>query len=327
MGKYPLLTLLVAGLGCAGAPGEQDGTELTTHPIVVPDTSLANSLSAHGPNGAHFNFSRYFTYLGRDLALNVVKQVSDSEYVKRTLPQTSEHGAAILAYNGQLFMTWVGLDGNRSLNIMRSSDGLNWDFRTKQILNKTGLHHRGLPSMVEFNGSLLIFAEGTASGRPPRYIVTYNVGTDNVAKGPFLLELPETSLPSASVLNNRIFLHWLCDGGASLCVKKAPPGEFPDSQTWTVTEKRPIAAWPHIFSAISNPPKLYMVLTGRGNIGANQIEFFQSFDGVNFDWVDRSVHTSGARPFGIRGTDHTLEFVHAGMDSNKSLNWNVHFFR
>ena len=84
--------------------------------------------SPNGPGAACFQNRLALGYRGNDSRLYFVADGMDPASPARPIgTETTSAGPRLAAMSGRLYVAWVGTDGEGQLNIMSSSDGLNWE--------------------------------------------------------------------------------------------------------------------------------------------------------------------------------------------------------
>lgn len=74
------------------------------------------------------------------------------------LNEFSPEGPALAVFNGRLFLAWTGTDGNHSLNVAESSDGLH--FSNPVVFAGQSSIPSAAPSIVAFNGKMYLYWTG-----------------------------------------------------------------------------------------------------------------------------------------------------------------------
>jgi|SRR5215472_1374191 len=74
------------------------------------------------------------------------------------LNEFSPEGPALAVFNGKLFIAWTGTDGNHSLNVAESSDGLH--FSNAVVFSGESSIPTAAPSIVAFNGKMYLYWTG-----------------------------------------------------------------------------------------------------------------------------------------------------------------------
>src|SRR5262249_43730109 len=120
-----IASLVATTLGCASASDPEQTQEATT--AASPVTENVASLGAAVHEVARAAVGPDVVPLFRSIA-----------------------GPSVVVFNGQLYMAFTGTDGNRTLNIARSSDGLSWP----TVVQFGSNHSFDAPAIAAFNGKL-----------------------------------------------------------------------------------------------------------------------------------------------------------------------------
>lgn len=140
--------------------------------VTIPNETTPNAVALAFDPAANRTF---IAWTGRDSShsLNVMSSQDSALHNwgnKHTLNERSNHGPALLMFNGRLFLAWTGTD-NR-LNVKWSTDlGATW--QNKRTLNETSPTE---PALAVFNGKLILMWNGTDSANRLNFIESSDLG-------------------------------------------------------------------------------------------------------------------------------------------------------
>jgi hypothetical protein len=160
--------------------------------------------TAASPGVAGFNNKTWIAWTGThdqfdpDFGRLNVTNTEDPRKHKVTLPDeaTSDIGLALAAFNGQLYLSWVGTNG--FLNVIRSNDGRKW--QDKVTLRESSDDR---PALATFGGVLYLAWKGT--NRQPNVILSQN-GRDFYGKQNFTDRC--VGGPGLAVYRDKLYLGW-----------------------------------------------------------------------------------------------------------------------
>lgn len=302
---------------------------------------------SHLPNGSVSNFGvNGRNYLIQQEWINLGGGSCPMSYIGN-----SNLAPAIATFNGRLYMAWIGTDANHRINLMSSTDGLN--FNNHVVLADNSNH---APALVAFNGALYLAWTGTDS----RQTLTIMSSADGINFGN-KVALGNSSIqgPALATLNGLLYIAWTgTDSNHSLNVMSSANGvnfgnqvSFRDNSTqgpaltafngslylaWTGTDRN------HSLNIMSsanginfgnkaafadnsnNSPALAALngvlhLSWTGTDASGTINDMSSTNGINFGSKVAFSQFSIAGP-STSTFNNSLSFSWTGTDSNHSLN-------
>jgi len=314
------LALILTGAAC-GAPGEE-ATEQVTQALLpqregIPETQVRAESTF--PGAAYFNDILYVSYIGTDSRINVMRRVNGVWY--KTILQewvmdvgTGSRDVALSVYQGQLYLSWLGTDPSHTLNVRRSSDGINWpDSEKFQAIPPAGEVFHYPQTMVVYGDRLNVFLQ-----------VGYNTFKQFVFNSSKVLEATaymwnaDADMMSAAVLGNDLVLGWQV-GNARIKTKKFVPGNG-----WSLTVETGWYESGTFVTASTWPPSLMYVGFTDENRDWDERPFeiliLQTENGTGFRWRKTLPDTSRAVVRAIRATAGEVEFAWVGKNSTLNVN-------
>lgn len=135
-------------------------TATTAAPAAASCASLGFQTTDATPGLAGYGGKLWLSWTGTNLVeggnLNFISFDGSCFGTKFKSPQTASHGVALASFNGRLYAAWTGTDSTGHLNVMSSTDGVNWTSPT--TLSDTS---PTTPAMVAFKGQLWLAWTGS----------------------------------------------------------------------------------------------------------------------------------------------------------------------
>lgn len=117
-----------------------------------------------------------------------------------TLGQRSREGVSVAAFNGQMFMAYIGTDSAGHVNVASSADGLSYPTNVTFGSN-TG---EFTPAIVPFNGRMFLAWTG-----PSNHLLNIASSTDGLHySNQIVLGQLSATGPALGVANGRLYLAW-----------------------------------------------------------------------------------------------------------------------
>jgi hypothetical protein len=232
---------------------------------------------------------------------------------KVTLPETALGGPAMINRNDQDFVLgWSGTDNPSHLNVIFSSDGLNWH-------NKVTLPNETTPNALALafdvgappNGRAFIAWTGTDWSHSLNVMSTQDGALQNWSNKHTLNEQSNHG-PALQMLNSRLFIAWTGTDSRLNVMSSADLGG-----TWqnkrTLNESSPTEPSLAVFNG-------KLILMWNGTDFSNHLNFIESIDG-GLTWGNKVTigETSGHHPAMALGADLVPHFCWAGS-GNELLN-------
>jgi hypothetical protein len=232
---------------------------------------------------------------------------------KVTLGETALGGPVMINRNDQdLVLGWSGTDNPSHLNVVFSSDGLNWGNKVT-IPNETTANALALAfeGFAPSNGRTFIAWTGTDSAHSLNVMSSQDATLHNWGNKHTLNEQSNHG-PALQIFNGRIFLAWT---GTDNRLNIMSSGDL--GATWqnkrTLNETSPTEPALAVFNG-------KVILMWNGTDTANRLNFIESSDG-GLTWDNKVTlgDTSGHHPAMAVGVDHVPYFCWAGS-GNALLN-------
>jgi hypothetical protein len=230
---------------------------------------------------------------------------------KVTLAETAVGGPALVDRNGQdCVLGWTGTDNPSHLNIMLSSDGLNWGSKFT-IPNETTPNALTLAfdPAAPPNGRTFIAWTGTDAARSLNVMSSQDPTLNTWSNKHTLWDEHSYSGPVLQVLNGRLILAWTGTDGR-LNVKSSGDLGASWQNKQTLNETSPTEPTLAIFNG-------KLILMWCGTDAANKLNFMESADG-GITWANKVTlnETSGHHPGMAMGPDQVPYFCWAGSGND-----------